>query len=97
MKVVRIRIPSQWVIPPDARYFKRDAYATADFKLGLGPCGKVVQHLSLRIREGVAMVTQTHSDGTYKVFYYPLHQVTGRIEEEYEGGSDARDLRDRGG
>ena len=77
-KITRIRIPAE---------FRTDNSQTrtevADFKLGLGPCGKEVVDLNLGADEdypGFIVVGQTHSDGTRKCFIYPPHTLTGRVE-----------------
>lgn len=55
-----------------------------DFKLGLGPCGKVVD--ALGVTESVACLTihQTHTDGTSKSFLYQWDDICGRVQLEFE-------------
>lgn len=76
----RIRIPSTW---REAGGFNRPRCAVADFQLGLGPCGKVVTALNGYIRNDCYCVDQICDDGERKIFRYPLHTITGRIEETY--------------
>lgn len=68
-----IRIPSTWA----------DGAAVSEFKLGLGPCGKIVEKLSAWTHEGFYVVEQQTTDGEIKRFLYPLHTLTGRVIETY--------------
>ena len=54
-------------------------FTTVDFKLGLGPCGKVVIDLDVRLEEGCLTIIQTHDDRTSKTFIYQLSDIAGRI------------------
>jgi hypothetical protein len=67
----RIRIPSQWA----------NGSGMADFKLGVGPCGKTAIRLEGHLNGFCYTVKQTCDDGETKYFHYPLSTVTGRIEE----------------
>ncbi|WOL25677.1 hypothetical protein [Pectobacterium phage PcaP1EGY] len=53
-----------------------------NFKLGLGPCGKVVTRLEFfnNFDKGRSVVTQYHSDGTKKEFTYLQTDIVGRVE-----------------
>ena len=78
MKITRIRIPSSFTIAGQPTRFE-----TAEFKLGKGPCGKTVTALTCKIDADDVMVLQEHTDGSYKEFYYPRFQITGRVEVEH--------------
>jgi hypothetical protein len=73
MSLVRVRIPSRWA----------NGEGVADFKLGLGTCGKVVISLELDWARDCAIVTQVTEDREVKRFTYLHSQITGRIEETY--------------
>jgi len=68
-----VRIPSRW----------NGGKATAEFKLGLGPCGRTVHTLFSEWSNGCYVIAQACTDGSTKKFFYPIHTLTGRIEEEY--------------
>jgi hypothetical protein len=70
----RIRIPARWANNPSA---------VADFKLGLGPCGKVVEALFVAYDDNFVIVTQKTVCGEVKIFRYHFSQLTGRVEETY--------------
>jgi hypothetical protein len=81
MAIVKIRVP--------ARYDNGggNIFTVAEFKLGRGPCGKVVA--SLRCgweggRQDIFWVHQMHVDGTEKMFYYRNADLIGRVEVENE-------------
>lgn len=57
-------------------------FAPIDFKLGLGPCGKVVKELYLVHSDAIATITQVHDDGTAKEFIYQMNDIAGRITHE---------------
>ena len=57
-------------------------FAPVDFKLGLGPCGKVVKELYLNYSDAIATITQVHEDGTGKEFIYQMNDIAGRITHE---------------
>lgn len=65
-----IKIPAKW----------DKGNAVAIFKLGLGPCGKVVKRLTYSICDHYFHVNQETDDGEHKSFLYPHHTITGRIE-----------------
>ena len=73
-KLVRVKIPAVWF----------GGTAPADFKLGLGPCGKVVTSLAIDYDANFVILEQVHADNTYKIFRYRICDLVGRIEEEYE-------------
>jgi hypothetical protein len=61
-----------------------DRREVADFKLGVGPCGKTVGALYIDIGEIWIILTQCHHcDGTTKIFHYRVADIIGRIEVEY--------------
>jgi hypothetical protein len=65
--------------------FQKDGawnHKPAVFELGLGSCGLVVTALAWEVGDGCLYVLQTHNDGTFKHFVYPLGQLTGRVEVE---------------
>lgn len=75
--ISRIRFPAEWR-DDNARQHIR----IADFKLGLGPCGKAVISLDA-CYEGngrFLVITQTTADFEEKIFAYPVHTILGRIE-----------------
>lgn len=76
-KITRIRIPCRWRV--DAVHIHCDV---ADFKLGRGPCGKNAVTLLCDITPDFVHVTQICETGVMerKDFYYPMAQITGRIE-----------------
>lgn len=81
MKIVSVRIPSTWaeLHPSGQSVSNRDAIA--EFKLGIGPCGKEVVEIEVNAELHNAFgVIQHCSDGEMKSFLYPYHTVTGRIE-----------------
>lgn len=79
MKLTRIRVPAAWTEPSGNVRF-----TPAEFTLGPGPCGKTVTNLGYTVSEGVLSITQAHDDGTARRFFYPLGQLTGRIETDIE-------------
>lgn len=84
MKVTRIRIPAEFRVSAS-----QTRTEVADFKLGKGPCGKVVTGLEMDCQAAFVEVIQCHADGTGKSFHYPNHTLTGRIEVTY--GEDLGD------
>lgn len=81
MKIVSVRIPSTWaeLHPSGQSVSNRDAIA--EFKLGIGPCGKEVVEIEVNPDVPNAIAVLQHcSDGELKTFVYPYHTVTGRIE-----------------
>lgn len=78
--LTRIRIPSRFCLEGVSRN------EVADFRLGLGPCGKTVIALRTKWTTQSLVVVQVHEDKTFKRFIYPRDQITGRIEEEYSYG-----------
>jgi hypothetical protein len=79
MAITKIKVPAHWRSASG-----QDLDATAEFTLGLGPCGKVVTHLDLEIGGDSAfiMVVQVHADGSQKGFYYRIADLIGRVECE---------------
>lgn len=83
--ITRIRIPARWQEPDEMAstgVYRRmtERSDVADFKLGLGPCGKVVISLDCKLNSDYVMVCQITDDGEQKDFYYPIATVTGRVE-----------------
>ncbi len=72
--VTLIRVPSHYTID------KRPIFALAEFRLGHGPCGRVVTSLRIEYRSAFVLVIQRHDDGTTVEFAYPIVSLTGRIE-----------------
>ena len=76
--ITRVRVPSLWT----ENFERRNA--TAEFGLGLGPCGKNVTSITVDFETAGVMVTQwCYEDDEKKVFFYPWHTVTGRVEVTY--------------
>lgn len=61
-----------------------DVVRIAHFKLGKGPCGKVVADLAVEFGKLSLRITQSHADGTVIDFLYFYSQLTGRIEIRYD-------------
>lgn len=57
-------------------------FVPMDFKLGLGPYGKVVKELYLSYNDAIATITQVHDDGTTEAFIYQMNDIAGRITHE---------------
>ena len=79
--ITKIRVPARYDIGGG------NIYAVAEFTLGLGPCGKVVEslHCDWRgTRDDTFYVRQIHVDATHKMFYYRNADLIGRIEIEEE-------------
>ena len=79
-KVVCVKIPSTW-----RDGLEQTISGKAEFRVGIGPCGKTVTLLRCGWEQGglVFVLYQGHSDGTGKTFYYRREDITGRIEKEY--------------
>jgi hypothetical protein len=75
--ITQIRVPSRW------RGAGRDIFGTADFKLGLGSCGKVVTALDISVGRDYVVIKQLCEGGERKYFHYSHKDVTGRIEVTY--------------
>lgn len=73
--ITRIRIPSYWRDPDGKQH-----HGLADFKLGLGTCGKVVTRLDVDCAAFAISILQVTEDGESKTFIYLHSQITGRIE-----------------
>ncbi|AWD92488.1 hypothetical protein [Pectobacterium phage Jarilo] len=56
------------------------------FKLGLGPCGKVVTRLSLDVvgPEGDFVIRQVTEDQEIKTFTYKKWHIAGRVEQSFK-------------
>lgn len=54
-----------------------------EYKLGLGPCGKVVTGLAGQCDGSFLIITQHHADGTYKEFTYPAHLIQSKVTTEH--------------
>ena len=57
-----------------------EGHVKTEFKLGIGPCGKVVTQLHLEEREDHFMLTQWCEGGERKEFKYLKSDIAGRIE-----------------
>lgn len=79
----RLKVPCRYFSPEKEGV---ELFRVADFKLGVGPCGKEVTALRTKWSTFSLIVTQVHTDKTVKRFIYPRTQITGRIEEEYSVG-----------
>lgn len=80
MAITRIRVPAKWhKMETDVRY-GGEIIATAEFTLGVGPCGKTVVQLGCTIDASGVSVLQVCSDTERKMFFYPMHTLTGRVE-----------------
>ena len=55
--------------------------AKHEYKLGLGPCGKVVNSLSVHYANCL-IITQYCTDGSTKRFAYPWHLIDSKVTEE---------------
>ena len=75
MKASVIRVP--------AHFYGAAGAPTAEFKLGLGRCGKTVSALTIAYDINLVHIRQDHTDGTFKVFSYAIKDLHGRIEVEY--------------
>lgn len=53
------------------------------FKLGLGPCGKVVSKLTIRYLSHATVIEQTCEDGEIKEFLYRNDDIKGRVALTY--------------
>ena len=75
MSITSVRFP--------ARYFDdmaRETTRITHFKLGLGPCGKVVESIDVDAGFNTLTIVQNCTDGERKIFVYPLHTIMGRVE-----------------
>ena len=78
MAITKIRVPASWRggLPGNAFHTKE---GIAEFSLGVGPCGKLVDELTCEIEPHGVAVGQSCGD-EFKLFFYPTHTLTGRIE-----------------
>lgn len=82
--ITKIRVPARFTQCYDDGE-SHPIKAVAEFTLGLGPCGKVVDSLHCGWNgrnENIFWVRQIHVDGTHKMFYYRHADLIGRIEIE---------------
>ena len=83
MKITNTKFPCVWQPPNSpADTFPMPRSAIVEFKLGMGPCGKLVTDLEIETGEGFVNIGQRYDDGSATSFAYQLHQVVGRIEVE---------------
>lgn len=75
MGIIRVKVPSTWRDNPNGSHT-----AIADFKLGVGPCGKTVEVLECNFTVYGVEIVQVCTCTERKVFVYPWHTVTGRVE-----------------
>jgi hypothetical protein len=84
VKIEKIRIPSTWTLTGTSRYSATDTWhGTAEFGLGVGPCGKTVVVLEIEYSTHGVTIHQVCSCTERKTFVYPWHTVTGRVEVTY--------------
>jgi hypothetical protein len=76
-EISRITVPSQWY---QGDTLRRE---TAEFKLGLGPCGKVVDRLTIEFGRDYVHIFQRTTDGAHARFSYRRADITGRVTTEY--------------
>ncbi len=70
--ISKIIVPARWA----------DGSGKAIFQLGLGPCGKEVTRLEINFGSQFIELFQYCLDGEYKVFYYRISDLIGRVEIE---------------
>jgi len=75
MSIIRVRVPSEW---RDKCYGKMHDHA--EFQLGVGPCGKTVEALDVHFHMHGVEIVQVCTCTERKVFVYPWHTITGRVE-----------------
>lgn len=80
MAISLVRVPAKWEYCYSESYKPVYNVAVAEFKLGLGPCGKVVRSIYATIDAAGVRVIQHCEDGERKTFFYPMHTLTGRVE-----------------
>lgn len=78
--ITGIKIPSTWaqMHPSGSSASNRDAIA--EFNLGLGCCGKVVDKLDFTADNPAFFAVIQCCGEEVKTFIYPYHTITGRIE-----------------
>jgi len=81
--ITKIRVPAQWRVPSEHKEYET-RLATAEFSLGIGPCGKVVTMLEIEMSDELVNIGQHHEDGSCKNFVYRVCDLTGRVEIEYD-------------
>lgn len=79
MAITRVRVPAKWQSAHFSEKKQLD-FGVAEFTLGVGPCGKLVEKLSCQVTDEMVMICQDCVDGERKTFYYPMKTITGRIE-----------------
>lgn len=82
MSITRIRIPSTFRVDNNS-YAWQEKHGVADFTLGLGSCGKTVDQLEISFQRHGVEVVQYCTCTEQKVFVYPWHTITGRVEVTY--------------
>ncbi len=82
--ITKIRVPAKWRVPSDMQRIEYETFATAEFSLGFGPCGKEVISLEIEVHDKFVNVTQIHADETSKNFLYRIEDLTGRVEIEHD-------------
>jgi hypothetical protein len=78
--VSRVIIPSKW-----GGLYDTEKAGEALFRLGPGPCGKVVSKLAVTWHGAPdrLVVRQDYTDGPSKDFIYLVKDLTGRVEVSY--------------
>lgn len=81
--ITRITIPSVW-----GGLYDTEKSGVAEFRLGQGPCGKIVTKLSAVWQSSPdrLMVRQEYEDAPSKDFIYLVRDLTGRVEITYHRG-----------
>jgi len=80
MSITRIRVPCRFLTLGAHRENAIPAYNNAEFSLGLGPCGKTVEVLDVHFHAHGVEIVQVCTCTERKVFVYPWHTITGRVE-----------------
>lgn len=79
--ITRVSIPSRW-----GGLYDTAKTGVAEFRIGAGPCGKVVTEITVEWAESPDRLTvcQHYSDGGSKDFIYMVKDLTGRVKVSYE-------------
>lgn len=65
--------------------FHMSQYKETEFKLGLGPCGKVATAINVMVDDDQRLVIeQVTEDGERKAFYYRKDDIKGRIVKTFK-------------
>lgn len=81
MTIIRVRVPSTWTNPSTNRFAGSETWhGIADFQLGVGPCGKMVERLDVHFHAYGVEIVQVCTCTEQKNFVYPWATITGRVE-----------------